>query len=163
MAIYDERLADVSTSKHLPPHWNTLHKITRLDDRQFERLLTDGTIRPEITYAEVNKILRIEKVEADEKRVLSLAPVAGKFRTIVIDPAWEYDWLSLAGRANPGYAMQTIDELRALDVKAWAAEDGCHLYCWTTNNFIAEACELERNPFRLCRGLGARRGHTRMP
>ena len=25
------------------------------------------------------------------------------------------------------------------------------------------ALALERNPFRLCRGLGVRRGHTRMP
>jgi hypothetical protein len=32
----------------------------------------------------------------------------------VIDPAWEYDWLSLAGRAKPGYAMQTFEQLLAL-------------------------------------------------
>jgi hypothetical protein len=51
---------------------------------------------------------RVAKVAADEQRVLALAPQPGKYRTLVIDPAWEYDWLSLAGRAKPGYAMQTL-------------------------------------------------------
>jgi N6-adenosine-specific RNA methylase IME4 len=61
----------------------------------------------------------------------------------VLDPAWEYDWLSLAGRAKPGYAMQTHEQLLELPVAAWADdEEGCHLYCWVTNNFMARACEL---------------------
>ena len=29
--------------------------------------------------------------------------------------------------------------LLELDVAAWAEED-CHLYCWTTNNFMTRAC-----------------------
>jgi N6-adenosine-specific RNA methylase IME4 len=76
--------------------------------------------------------------------VLQLKRVVGKFRTIVIDPAWEYDWLSLADRARPGYAMQTHEELLALDVRAWADEI-CHLYCWVPNNFMARACELVKH------------------
>jgi N6-adenosine-specific RNA methylase IME4 len=88
---------------------------------------------------------RIAKVTADEQRVLALVPAPGKYRTLVIDPAWEYDWLSLAGRAKPGYAMQTLDQLRALDLMQWidpADSAGCHLYCWVTNNFMAEGCKL---------------------
>jgi N6-adenosine-specific RNA methylase IME4 len=86
---------------------------------------------------------RLTKVAADEQRVLQLQPKPGIYRTIVIDPAWDYDWLSLAGRAKPGYAMQTLDQLRALDLRQWAdVETGTHLYCWATNNFMAEACKL---------------------
>jgi N6-adenosine-specific RNA methylase IME4 len=86
---------------------------------------------------------RLERVRADEQRILKLRPIDGKFRTIVLDPAWDYDWLSLAGRAKPGYAMQTHEELLALDVRAWADEEvGCHLYLWTTNNFMGRACQL---------------------
>jgi N6-adenosine-specific RNA methylase IME4 len=86
---------------------------------------------------------RLEKVADDEQRVLRLAPQPGKFRTIILDPAWNYDWLSIAGRAKPGYAMQTHEQLLALDVKAWADTGaGCHLYLWTTNNFMGRACEL---------------------
>lgn len=77
----------------------------------------------------------------DEERVRSLARREGKFRTLVIDPPWDYDWLSIAGRAKPGYATMTHGELLNLDVRGWA-EDECHLYLWTTNNFIARACTL---------------------
>jgi ParB/RepB/Spo0J family partition protein len=79
----------------------------------------------------------------DEKRVLNLKPIKGKFRTIVLDSAWEYYWLSRAGRAKPGYATQSLDELRELDVRAWADEEaGCHLYCCVPNNFSNEAHKL---------------------
>jgi N6-adenosine-specific RNA methylase IME4 len=77
----------------------------------------------------------------DEVRVKSLVVRPGKYRTLVIDPPWDYEWLSIAGRAKPGYATMTQEELLALDVRGWANDD-CHLYCWTTNNFMARACEL---------------------
>ena len=47
-----------------------------------------------------------------------------------------------AGRAAPGYATMTHQELLVLDVAAWA-EDNCHLYLWTTNNFMTRAGALE--------------------
>lgn len=77
----------------------------------------------------------------DEQRVQLLAPVAGKYKTLVVDPPWDYEWLSLAGRAAPGYATMSHDELLALQVADWA-EDNCHLYLWTTNNFMTRAVEL---------------------
>ena len=59
---------------------------------------------------------RKEKKEADEKRILGIEPVTGKHRTLVVDPPWDYEWLSLAGRAAPGYATMTHEELLALDI-----------------------------------------------
>jgi hypothetical protein len=73
----DRRLSNVKTLSHLPPYYATLYKITRLEDDVFERLLSDGIIRPAVTYAEINKVLRTEKVKADEQRVLNLAPIVG--------------------------------------------------------------------------------------
>jgi N6-adenosine-specific RNA methylase IME4 len=35
----------------------------------------------------------------------------------------------------------TVEQLETLDVAQWA-EDNCHLYLWTTNNFIGKACDL---------------------
>jgi N6-adenosine-specific RNA methylase IME4 len=93
--------------------------------------------------SDISKAVRLERVAADEERVLNLVPTVGKFRTILVDPAWEYDWLSLAGRAKPGYAMESIDVLRERDLKQWADESaGCHLYCCATNNFFYEASKL---------------------
>ncbi|WP_166294360.1 MT-A70 family methyltransferase [Bradyrhizobium sp. 2S1] len=95
-----------------------------------------------VARREEGKQARLDKVAADEQRVLQLVPVAGKFRTLILDPAWDYDWLSLAGRAKPGYAMQSHEQLLQLDVRKWADESGCHLYLWVTNNFMARGCEL---------------------
>ena len=89
----------------------------------------------------LSQAARKAKKTTDEKRLLSVVPVEGKFRTLVIDPPWDYEGLSIAGRAEPTYATMTHDELLALDVEAWAEED-CHLYLWTTNNFITRAIEL---------------------
>jgi len=137
------RVNDSYLIKRLPPDYNTINKIAQLDEITFDRLMKDGTISPSLQRNEVSKILRLQRVTTDEQRVLNLVPIKGKFRTIVMDPAWDYDWLSIAARAKPGYAMQPLDSLRALDVRAWADEDeGCHLYCWTTNNFLSEACKL---------------------
>ena len=70
-----------------------------------------------------------------------MAPVKGKHRTLIVDPPWDYEWLSLAGRAAPGYATMSHEELLALPVQDWA-ENNCHLYLWTTNNFITRAVDL---------------------
>jgi hypothetical protein len=70
---------------------------------------------PTLTGAAAAKA--VEKVEAKEERqaakeeqrgvdavrILSLAQVTGKFPTLVIDPPWDYDWLSLTGRALRWY------------------------------------------------------------
>src|SRR5262245_61446110 len=145
-----EQLLKCSHENILPPDWNILYLLTRvikLDAKNgtslFDDLITDGTINSAMSRGDVSKVLRLAKVAADEERVLDLVPIVGKFRTLVIDPAWEYDWLSLAGRAKPGYAMQSLDQLRTLDLKQWADDsEGCHLYCWVTNNFMNEGCKL---------------------
>ena len=130
----------------LPPDYTTLYALATLNRRfpeTFDAWVEDGRITPSLQRNEISKVLRLERVGADEQRVLNLVPILGKFRTLVIDPAWEYDWLSIAGRAKPGYAMQSLDQLRQLDIKQWADEEnGCHLYCWTTNNFSNEAHKL---------------------
>lgn len=129
----------------LPPDWNTLYLLTRLAKKHpemFDRLVADGTINSAMSRGDISKILRLLRVAEDEQRVLALRPCVGKFRTLILDPAWEYDWLSIAGRAKPGYAMQSVEQLYALDIKQWAEEDGCHLYCWVTNNFMGVACKL---------------------
>jgi len=142
----DPRLKNEPVGSLLPPSWRTLYELTRLEDTEFEQLIADGVMRPDMSRQEINKVRRIATVTADEARVLNLAPVVGRFRTIVIDPAWDYDWLSVAGRAKPGYAMQLHEDLLALDVAAWADDqEGCHLYCWVTNNFMARACELVKH------------------
>ncbi|MFC5553241.1 MT-A70 family methyltransferase [Methylobacterium iners] len=81
------------------------------------------------------KLLRAQ----DELRVLNLRPIEGRFRTLVLDPAWGEDNISAA--AGHTYALQSVDEIAAMPVPDWA-EDDCHLYLWVTNNVLPVACDL---------------------
>jgi len=145
----DPFLQKASNASFLPPDYTTLYSLAALHRRfpeTFDEWLEDGRITPSLQRNEINKALRIERVGEDERRILNLVPTVGRFRTIVLDPAWEYDWLSLAGRAKPGYAMQSHEDLLKLDLKQWADETtGCHLYVWVTNNFMARGCELVKH------------------
>jgi N6-adenosine-specific RNA methylase IME4 len=144
------RLIAIADSDRLGPHVGllpsdsfTLYELTRLSDDRFDELLGSGAIHPGMKRNDASAETRRERQQADEQRIISLRPIAGRFRTLVLDPAWDYEWLSLAGRAKPGYAMQSHEDLLALDVRAWADEDsGCQLYLWTTNNFMTRAVEL---------------------
>ena len=82
------------------------------------------------------------KKSQDEERVLDLAPIEGKFHTLVLDPPWDFPWLSDAAKSATKYATMSLEEIADMPVAAWAMDDFCHLYLWTPNNFIAEACKL---------------------
>jgi hypothetical protein len=42
----DKRIRNVSHAKHLPPSWDTLYVLSKLDDEQWERGIGDGLIHP---------------------------------------------------------------------------------------------------------------------
>ena len=104
-------------------------------------MIESGEIHPEMQRKDVARENRLISQDRDRRRVASLVIRPGRYRTLVVDPPWDYEWLSIAGRAAPGYATMSHDELLALPVADWA-EDDCHLYLWTTNNFMTRAVEL---------------------
>jgi N6-adenosine-specific RNA methylase IME4 len=73
---------------------------------------------------------------------------AGKYRTIVADPPWQYGAFGVGrppsgvrhdGRASPmPYPMLSVDEIAALPVEDMAAEDS-NLYMWTTSRYLHDA------------------------
>jgi N6-adenosine-specific RNA methylase IME4 len=75
------------------------------------------------------KLLRMR----DEIRILDLAPVEGRFRTLVLDPPWQEDNISEA--AGHDYATMPFEEILAVPVQDWS-EENCHLYLWATNNTL---------------------------
>ena len=71
-----------------------------------------------------------------------------KYRTIVADPPWPYEWRGggLRKRSRPGefreptkreYASMTLPEIKALPV-AELAEKDAHLFLWVTNQHYRE-------------------------
>jgi MT-A70 len=75
----------------------------------------------------------------DEEQSLAVKPLKGKFKTIVIDPPWQYS--GAPERVRPVYATMTQKELLALPVFSWA-DDPAHLYLWSTNADLRDAFEL---------------------
>jgi N6-adenosine-specific RNA methylase IME4 len=80
------------------------------------------------------------QVIRDRERVEKLKPIAGRFRTLIIDPPWEYDD-NVAGQTQPNYTTIDFQGLLRLPVPEWA-EDNCHCYLWTTNAMLSSALAL---------------------
>jgi len=127
----------------LPPDYNTILQLTSLDDEKLKRYVADKTISPALRRNEIKTIINLEKVETDRKRIAKLVPRPGKYRALIVDPAWEYEKYSKQVNAKCGYARQSMEELYALNMLQWA-EPNCHLWCWTTNAYIFKAIELVR-------------------
>jgi hypothetical protein len=53
----DARILNCANLRNMPPSLLTLDTITRLNDEQFETAIADGTIHPDVTRAEIAKIL----------------------------------------------------------------------------------------------------------
>lgn len=75
----------------------------------------------------------------DEARVRGMAPIQGRFATLVLDPPWRDD--SISETQRPAYATMTLAEIAALPVAGWAMPE-CHLYLWVPNNLLLEAGAL---------------------
>jgi len=89
----------------------------------------------------VNKSYRYIKQKKDEQRILKEQPTLEaqeRYKTIVIDPPWQYD-TNVIGRTIPEYA--TMDEKKLAELKI-PADQNSHLYIWTTNAFIPKAIVL---------------------
>jgi len=132
------KLSDLGVSKTQSSRWQ---RLAKLSDKQREEKIAAAKKKAAAALDAVAKTTRVELRAADEKRVKSLKPIKDKFKTLIIDPPWDYEWLSIAGRAAPGYATMTHEQLLKLNVSRWA-EDNCHLYLWVTNNFMTRGCEL---------------------
>lgn len=61
----------------------------------------------------------------------------GKYRTIYIDPPWpERGGGKIKRGADRHYALMSVKDILALPVHSLADSDGCHIYCWVTNNYL---------------------------
>lgn len=77
---------------------------------------------------------RREQLRAVERYV----PPVGRYRVIVADPPWAYDWGSedITHRGATPYPVMSVEAICALDVPA---DDTCVLWLWSTNAFMKHA------------------------
>jgi N6-adenosine-specific RNA methylase IME4 len=132
------KLADFGVSKSQSSRWQ---RLVDLDEEKFEAKVERAKKKMISAVDGTGKLERAEKRAADEERIKGLTVRVGRYRTLVIDPPWDYGALSIAGRAAPDYAVMSQEELLVLAVANWA-EDAAHLYLWATNNFLLRAGAL---------------------
>jgi N6-adenosine-specific RNA methylase IME4 len=82
----------------------------------------------------------LAKPRPDPVAVPVTAPI-GTFATIVADPPWQYDNKATRGAAEDHYPTMSVEDLCALPVAKWSADDA-HLYLWTTNGFLRQAFDV---------------------
>lgn len=75
--------------------------------------------------------------------VVDIYNTKNKYKTIYVDPPWEEKGGGKIKRgADRHYPLMSIKEIESLPIKELADKDGCHLYLWTTNNFLEKALQL---------------------
>lgn len=71
-----------------------------------------------------------------------LSATPNLYRTLYIDPPWpESGGGKIKRGADRHYKLMTVREIKALPIASLADPDGCHLYLWTTNNYLPSALE----------------------
>lgn len=59
-----------------------------------------------------------------------------------MDPPWpERGGGKIKRGADRHYDLMTVREIKAMPIASLADPDGCHLYLWTTNNYLPSALE----------------------
>jgi N6-adenosine-specific RNA methylase IME4 len=136
------RFANASPDSLLPPCATTLYLISRLPEDVYQGLLADGTINSTVSRTTIAAIIRKLAQAEDEKRILSLVPVPGKFGTLVIDPPSE----TLANRGSRGCPYATMNQRQLLDlpVPEWLLDEA-HVYLWATTGQLQNAFALLEN------------------
>ncbi len=65
-----------------------------------------------------------------------------KYRTIYIDPPWpERGGGKIKRGADRHYSLMSVKDIIALPVGDLADPEGCHIYCWVTNNYLPAGLE----------------------
>lgn len=66
-----------------------------------------------------------------------------KYRTIYADPPWfERGGGKIKRGADRHYQLMKTADIAKLPIRRLIDPEGCHLYLWTTNNFLADALEV---------------------
>jgi N6-adenosine-specific RNA methylase IME4 len=109
--------------------------------------------RGEKEILEAAKAIRTKKAEArrielqaQREEAMKIPLPTGKYRCIVIDPPWEMAKFERDVRPNQtehlDYPTMSLEELEEIELGDMAADDGCHLFCWTTQKYLRDSIHL---------------------
>lgn len=147
-----------SASERLPEETRELIKDTALADLQESnqlKLLVDmpdyqrDAVIDMIASGETDSVIQARRAvlieEAEKLKQDPIAPPAGKYSTIVIDPPWVMEKIIREVAPNQfafEYPMMAVEEIAAFDVVQKCADDSCHLFLWTTQKYLPAAFDI---------------------
>ena len=75
-----------------------------------------------------------------------------KYKTILADPPWQEKWHYSKSYKHKSaislpYSTMSLQQIKALQVNDYASA-GCHLWLWTTNQYLREGFEVRFIPIR---------------
>lgn len=138
------KLEDVGIT-HIQSHrWQA---VAALPEDKFEEYISERKENnQELTSGGIQSYGRFYQNKQRREEAAQTPPPTGKYKTIVIDPPWPVEKIEREERPNQGeyldYPTMTLEQIRALDIRSLAFEDGCHLYLWTTQKYLPEAIDM---------------------
>ena len=69
----------------------------------------------------------------------------GRYKIICADPPWNISKFSRIVRPSQKehpYSMMKLQDIKDLDVRGLADDEGCHLFLWTTHKWLPKAFEV---------------------
>ncbi|MCZ6638190.1 MAG: MT-A70 family methyltransferase [Alphaproteobacteria bacterium] len=152
----DGRLTDRAHGHVLPPAWRTLYELSKLDDSDFGRAISDGLITPDMTRQEAMRVRQggweppvtsdsdVAAKTCTVEDLFELAASERRFGVILADVPWAFDTYGDMGRGRSPerhYPIMTLDDIKALPVGDLAAEN-CVLFLWAVPHLFPEALEV---------------------
>lgn len=125
--------AIVQHAGNLPADATSLYELTRLSPRQLTSALEAGEVRPDTPRQQVRALVarrRGREANAEPPRL-----PRGIFRTVVIDPPWE--WSNTATRASASRHFETMSFTALSDIELPLAHDA-HVYLWVPNALLRD-------------------------
>jgi len=138
-----EKLADIVVEKDLgrPTVERIIPLVKAAPQRPVESIVEQVRYNIETEKANHRDLVN----EFKRQSIPKPEPVAGKYRTLTIDPPWPIEKILRDVRPNQfdiEYPTMTMDEITDLPVPDLASEDGCHIYLWTTHKHLPDAFDL---------------------
>ena len=110
------------------------HKLAKQTPAVRDAALTTIAATPTVKAQDALRLATSDKRAQEDRTDALKATAQGKYRVILADPPWSYTLFNDPGdrgAAATHYNVMTIDELAALPVGNWAADD-CALLMWVT-------------------------------
>lgn len=138
---YAAALDESGTTRQDANRWQ---QVAEVPEDQFDGYLSKA---PELTTSGLLReyVRAAQSRERENRAGQTVTMPTGTWRCIVIDPPWPVQKIAREVRPRQGwvdYPTMTVEQIAELPVGDLTADDGCHVYLWTTHKHLPNALRL---------------------